>query len=76
MPNSPRRPKEEFVAFRIPRSRFMDIDDVAKHTETGEKLGLKHMMPEPEVFAQACGRPNSLYALGLYILIEMIFQRT
>ena len=58
MPNSPRRPKEEFAAVRIPRARFLDIDDVARRTENGEKLGLSHMMPEPEVFAQACRRPS------------------
>lgn len=56
MPNSPRKPKEEFAALRIPNARFLDIDEVASHTEEGATMGLKHMMPEPQVFAQACGR--------------------
>ena len=56
MPNSPRKPKEEFRALRIPKARFLDIDEVASHTQEGAELGLKHMMPEPQVFAHACGR--------------------
>ncbi|KAF8523064.1 Rhodanese-like domain-containing protein [Hysterangium stoloniferum] len=54
MPTSPRHPTDEFRAFRLPRARFLDIDHVAAHTEEGRKLGLKHMMPEPETFARAC----------------------
>ncbi|KAF8521477.1 Rhodanese-like domain-containing protein [Gautieria morchelliformis] len=54
MPNSPRKPKEEFTAFRIPTARFLDIDEVASHTDEGSRLGLRHMMPDPQVFAQAC----------------------
>ncbi|KAF8585549.1 Rhodanese-like protein [Ramaria rubella] len=56
MPNSPRKPKEEFTSLRIPNAKFLDIDAVAKHTEEGAKLGLKHMMPEPQVFALACSQ--------------------
>ncbi|KAI0728635.1 Rhodanese-like protein [Fomitopsis betulina] len=50
MPNSPRKARHEWLQMRIPGSRFLDLDEVAsQHT-----LGLKHMMPSPEVFAQAC----------------------
>jgi hypothetical protein len=59
MPNSPRKPKEEFTAFHIPTARFLDIDEVASHTDQGSRLGLKHMMPDTQVFAQACGRTSS-----------------
>ncbi|KIJ40195.1 hypothetical protein M422DRAFT_210039 [Sphaerobolus stellatus SS14] len=54
MPNVPRKPREEYDAFRIPRARFLDIDEVATHSEEGKKLGLKHMMPSGELFAKAC----------------------
>lgn len=54
MPKSPRKPYEEFVAKRIPGAHFLDLDEVASHHE----LGLKHMMPEERVFADACGMPN------------------
>ncbi|PCH33442.1 Rhodanese-like protein [Wolfiporia cocos MD-104 SS10] len=50
MPTSPRRPAAEFVKLRIPGARFLDLDAVASPHE----LGLKHMMPAPEAFAQAC----------------------
>jgi len=56
MPNSPRKPKEEFAAFRLPRARFLDIDEVATHTEEGAKIGLRHMMPPAELFANTCGK--------------------
>jgi thiosulfate/3-mercaptopyruvate sulfurtransferase len=56
MPNSPRKPKEEFAAIRIPNAKFLDIDEVASRTEEGAKLGLQHMMPDSQVFARACGR--------------------
>ena len=52
MPNSLRRPKEEFIQKRLPKARFLDLDDVASPNE----LGLKHMMPSPRVFANACGK--------------------
>ena len=58
MPNSPRKAKEEWLQMRIPGSRFLDLDEVASQ----HPLGLKHMMPSPEVFAQACGAfPASLF---------------
>lgn len=51
MPNSPRKAREDFLKKRLPQARFLDLDEVAKEHE----LGLKHMMPEPEVFAKYCG---------------------
>ena len=51
MPNSPRKPYEEFLAGRIPGAQFLDLDQVASLHE----LGLKHMMPPSRVFANACG---------------------
>ena len=51
MPNSPRNAKQEFLAKRIPGSQFLDLDEVANAHE----LGLKHMMPDKETFARACG---------------------
>ena len=51
MPNSPRKAREEFLKKRLPQARFLDLDEVAKEHE----LGLKHMIPDPEVFAKFCG---------------------
>ena len=51
MPNSPRKAREEFLKKRLPQARFLDLDEVAKQHE----LGLKHMIPDPEVFAKFCG---------------------
>jgi thiosulfate/3-mercaptopyruvate sulfurtransferase len=51
MPNSPRKAREEFVKMHIPGAQYLDLDEVASEHE----LGLKHMMPSPEKFAQACG---------------------
>ena len=50
MPNSERKPRDEFLSKRIPGSRYLDLDVVASHHE----LGLKHMMPNGRVFADAC----------------------
>ncbi|KAF7320228.1 hypothetical protein MKEN_00807300 [Mycena kentingensis (nom. inval.)] len=50
MPNVPRVAQQEFNAKRIPGSRFLDLDEISSPHE----LGLKHMMPTPEQFAQAC----------------------
>ena len=55
MPNSPRKAREEFLKKRLPRARFLDLDEVAKEHE----LGLKHMIPDPEVFAKFCGKYHS-----------------
>ncbi|KAG5341369.1 hypothetical protein C0989_011080 [Termitomyces sp. Mn162] len=50
MPNSPRRPRQEFISKRIPGAQFLDLDEVSSPHE----LDLKHMMPEERVFADAC----------------------
>jgi thiosulfate/3-mercaptopyruvate sulfurtransferase len=52
MPNVPRKPDEEFLIKRIPKARRLDLDLVA----SSHPLGLKHMMPSPDVFAAACGK--------------------
>jgi len=51
MPNSPRKAYDEFLTKRIPSSQYLDLDVVASPHE----LGLKHMMPDGRVFANACG---------------------
>ncbi len=51
MPDSPRKAKDEFLAKRIPTAQYLDLDEVASDHE----LGLKHMMPDPKTFAEACG---------------------
>ncbi|GJE85936.1 thiosulfate sulfurtransferase [Phanerochaete sordida] len=50
MPNSPRKAREEFLQKHIQGAQYLDLDEVASEHE----LGLKHMMPSPEKFAQAC----------------------
>ncbi len=50
MPNVARDPSAEFLQNRIPRARRLDLDVVA----SGHPLGLKHMMPSPMDFAEAC----------------------
>jgi len=50
VPNSPRKAREEFLK-RLPQARFLDLDEVAKE----HALGLKHMIPDPKVFAKYCG---------------------
>lgn len=52
MPNSPRNGKAEFLNKRLPGAQFLDLDEVASTHE----LGLKHMMPESRIFAEACGK--------------------
>ncbi|TFK76874.1 thiosulfate sulfurtransferase [Pluteus cervinus] len=52
MPNSPRNARDEYLTSRIPQAQFLDLDEVASPHE----LGLKHMMPSPEIFADACER--------------------
>jgi thiosulfate/3-mercaptopyruvate sulfurtransferase len=51
MPNSPRNGYQEFLKKRIPKARFLDLDQVASPND----LGLKHMMPPAEAFASYCG---------------------
>jgi len=52
MPNSPRNGQTEYHKERIPGARFLDLDEVA----SPHPLGLKHMMPDPQAFAKACGK--------------------
>jgi thiosulfate/3-mercaptopyruvate sulfurtransferase len=51
MPNSPRKAREDFLSKRVEGANFLDLDEVASPSD----LGLKHMMPEERVFAEACG---------------------
>jgi thiosulfate/3-mercaptopyruvate sulfurtransferase len=51
MPNAPRNAKDEFLSRRIPSAQYLDLDEVA----SPNALGLKHMMPSPQTFADACG---------------------
>lgn len=53
MPNTPRNASNEFIEKRIPGARYLDLDGVAAPSE----LGLKHMMPSAQVFADALGTP-------------------
>ncbi|KAL0575125.1 hypothetical protein V5O48_006829 [Marasmius crinis-equi] len=50
MPNSPRNAREEFLAKRVPKAQFLDLDEVASQ----HPLGLKHMLPSEDTFAAAC----------------------
>ncbi|KAF7982068.1 hypothetical protein HWV62_30362 [Athelia sp. TMB] len=50
MPNSPRKPREEFQSKRVQGANFLDLDEVASPND----LGLKHMIPEERIFANAC----------------------
>ncbi|OAX39005.1 Rhodanese-like protein [Rhizopogon vinicolor AM-OR11-026] len=50
MPNSPRKPNEEFQKKRVPGAQFLDLDEVSSPHE----LGLKHMIPSERQFADAC----------------------
>jgi len=52
MPNSPRNGQAEYLKERIPGAQFLDLDEVA----SPHPLGLKHMMPDPQAFAKACGK--------------------
>lgn len=66
MPNSPRNGQAEFLKERIPGAQFLDLDKVA----SPHSLGLKHMMPDPQAFAKACGKNIRDVALNVsYILI-------
>ncbi|CEI90988.1 hypothetical protein RMCBS344292_05293 [Rhizopus microsporus] len=51
MPNSNRDPYDEFLKKRIAKSQFFHIDGI-KDTSTD----LPHMLPSPEVFANAVGK--------------------
>jgi thiosulfate/3-mercaptopyruvate sulfurtransferase len=66
MPNSPRNAHAEFLVKRLPNAQFLDLDAVAAPHE----LGLKHMMPEPRVFAEAMGTFQFRYPLS-YLFIAL-----
>jgi thiosulfate/3-mercaptopyruvate sulfurtransferase len=51
MPNSTRKPGEEFLSKRVGDANFLDLDEVASPSD----LGLKHMMPDVRVFGNMCG---------------------
>lgn len=51
MPAASRNPAAEYQARRLPRARFLNLDEVADRTHP---LGLPHMMPSPTIFAQTC----------------------
>ena len=53
MPGSKRDPLAEFENKRLPRARFLDLDEVA---DLGHPLKLQHMMPSARVFARACSK--------------------
>ncbi len=56
MPNAKRDTFHEFKTRRLPDARYLDLDVVASDHE----LGLKHMMPSGQVFADFCGEPASV----------------
>jgi len=51
MPAENRDPRAEYLEAHIPGAVFFDIDAIADRT-----VGLPHMLPTPEAFAQAAGR--------------------
>ena len=55
MPNSPRNALKDYTKKHIPGALRLDLDEVASPHE----LGLKHMLPTPELFAQTCGTQQS-----------------
>lgn len=69
MPNVPRDARQEFVQKHIPGARYLDLDEVA----TPHEMGLKHMMPPSEVFAEYCGMCSS--CIFLYGLVIQARQR-
>ncbi|KZT61095.1 Rhodanese-like protein [Calocera cornea HHB12733] len=50
MPASDRKAYDEFEKKRLPNARFFDVDKVASQ----HPLGLPHMMPDSQMFANAC----------------------
>jgi len=65
MPNSPRNARDEFNQLRVAGAKYMDLDEVA----TEHPLGLKHMMPSPQQFKDACGE----YLVLLRSLLGLIY---
>ena len=51
MPNANRDPYQEYVQQHIPGARFFGIDKIKDTT-----VNLPHMLPTPEVFAEAVGK--------------------
>ena len=51
MPGSKRDPLAEFESKRLPRARFLNLDEVANHDHP---MKLPHMMPSASVFTHAC----------------------
>ncbi|KAI9488870.1 Rhodanese-like domain-containing protein [Zychaea mexicana] len=51
MPNANRDPHQDFVKQHIPGARFFGIDEIKDTT-----VNLPHMLPTPEVFAEAVGQ--------------------
>lgn len=60
MPAAKRDPRADFQAKRLPRARFLDLDEVATRDKESNPLGLPHMMPTPGVFANACRETDIL----------------
>jgi len=52
MPGSKRDPLADFRNIRLPRARFLNLDEVANHDHP---MKLPHMMPSASDFARACG---------------------
>ena len=50
MPQTHRDARGEFLAAHLPGAAFFDIDGIADHSNP-----LPHMLPTPEVFAEAVG---------------------
>lgn len=57
MPNSQRDPKQEFAKKRLPGAQYLDLDEVAAPSD----MGLKHMMPSPQQFKEACGKYSACH---------------
>ena len=66
MPNVPRNPLAEFRSKRLPRARYLDLDEVA----SSHPLGLKHMMPDGKTFGAACGKSCSMPFLNEDVYVE------
>ncbi|RXK37700.1 thiosulfate/3-mercaptopyruvate sulfurtransferase [Tremella mesenterica] len=57
MPNSPRSADKEYLSGpRVPKARRFDLDQVADLNKETNPLGLGHMMPTGEKFAEECGK--------------------
>lgn len=70
MPNSPRKPQEEFLLRHLPEAKFLDLDKVSAPHD----LGLKHMMPQERTFATACGMLPQFEGLCAYRLTPTLLS--